>query len=93
MSGISGAAGRLTDKMKADGYVMANPVTAKSQTQQTVVYFVSGYDAEGADVASYLNVGAAQPMPNPPPVEIGQAQVLVMEAKDIAVLSVDTHEH
>jgi len=83
-SGISGAAGRLTDKMKSDGYVMAPATTAKAQQSQSAVYFISGYDAQGADVAAYLNIQGAQPMPSPPPVDIGQAQVLVMEGKDIA---------
>jgi hypothetical protein len=84
-SGTSGAAKRLSDKMASDGYTMAEPTTATSKSDTTVVYFLSGYDAAAADVASYLNVGAPQPMPDPKPVSnLGQAQVLVIEGRDIA---------
>jgi hypothetical protein len=84
-SGTSGAAKRLSDKMASDGYTMAEPTTATAKADTTVVYFLSGYDAAAADVASYLNVGAPQPMPDPKPVaNLGQAQVLVVEGRDIA---------
>jgi hypothetical protein len=84
-SGVSGAAGRLTDKMKSDGYVMAPATDATTKADQTVVYYVNGYQAQAADVAAYLNVGPPQAMPSPPPVkDLGQAQVLVVEGRDIA---------
>src|SRR5262245_14897007 len=36
-SGTSGAAGRLTEKMQADGFTMAQPVTATGKIDTTVV--------------------------------------------------------
>src|SRR5437870_3175894 len=41
-SGTQGAAGRLTDKMKADGFTMAPPGTATAKADTTKVYFLSG---------------------------------------------------
>jgi hypothetical protein len=84
-SGTQGAAGRLTEKMQTDGFTMAQPVTATSKSDTTKVYFLSGYEAAAASVASYLAVGAPEPMPEPKPVQdLGQAQVLVIEGRDIA---------
>jgi len=84
-SGTQGAAGRLTEKMQTDGFTMAQPVTATSKSDTTKVYFLSGYEAAAASVASYLAVGAPAPMPEPKPVQdLGQAQVLVIEGRDIA---------
>jgi hypothetical protein len=84
-SGTQGAAGRLSDKMKADGFTMAQPVTATAKADTTKVYFLSGYEAAAASVASYLAVGAPEAMPEPKPVaDLGQAQVLVVEGRDIA---------
>lgn len=84
-SGTSGAAKRLSDKMAADGYTMAEPATATVKVDTSKVYFLSGYDAAAATVAAYLNLGAPEPMPDPKPVQdLGQAQVLVLEGRDIA---------
>jgi hypothetical protein len=84
-SGTQGAAGRLSDKMKADGFTMAAPVTATGKSDTTKVYYLSGYEAAAGSVASYLAVGAPEPMPEPKPVaDLGQAQVLVVEGRDIA---------
>jgi hypothetical protein len=71
--------------MTRDGFVMAEPVTATTKIDTTVVYYLSGYEAAANAVASYLAVGAPQPMPEPKPVpDLGQAQVLVNEGRDIA---------
>ena len=84
-SGTSGAAGRLSDKMQADGYTVAQPVTATAKVDTTSVYYLSGYEAAAQSVASYLAVGPPAPMPEPKPVaDLGQAQVLVVEGRDIA---------
>jgi hypothetical protein len=47
------------------------------------VYFIAGYEGPGAAVAQVLQV-QPQAMPNPPPTDLGQAQVLVLLGKDIA---------
>jgi hypothetical protein len=84
-SGTQGAAGRLSEKMQTDGFTMAQPVTATAKSDTTKVYYLSGYEAAAASVASYLAVGAPEPMPEPKPVaDLGQAQVLVVEGRDIA---------
>jgi hypothetical protein len=82
-SGISGAAGRKTEELKGQGFTMAPAGNAKAQVATTAVYYIAGYEAAGAAVAQVLQV-QPQAMPNPPPTELGQAQVLVVLGKDIA---------
>ncbi|HKA04523.1 MAG TPA: LytR C-terminal domain-containing protein [Acidimicrobiales bacterium] len=83
-SGTSGAAKRKGDAMKADGYQVAEPVTNQTKADTTTIFYVNGYDAHARVVAEKLNVSDIQPMPTPPPVDIGQAQVLVNLGRDIA---------
>jgi len=83
-SGTSGAAGRKSDAMKADGYQVAEPVTNQTKSDTTTIFYLSGYEAAAQNVAAYLNISDIQPMPTPPPVDLGQAQVLVNLGRDIA---------
>ena len=83
-SGTSGAAKRKSDAMKNDGFQMADPVTNNTKADTTTVYYLSGYEGAAARVAQYLNISDVQPMPTPPPVPLGQAQVLVNLGRDIA---------
>jgi LytR cell envelope-related transcriptional attenuator len=83
-SGTSGAAGRKSDAMKADGYQVAEPVTNQTKADTTTIFYLSGYEAAAQNVAAYLNISDIQPMPTPPPVDLGQAQVLVNLGRDIA---------
>ena len=83
-SGTSGAAGRKSDAMKADGYQVADPVTNQTKADTTTIFYLSGYEAAAQNVAAYLNISDIQPMPTPPPVDLGQAQVLVNLGRDIA---------
>lgn len=83
-SGISGSARRQSDKMKADGFTMAEPSTNNTKADTTTIFFLSGYEAAAAAVAASINISDVQPMPSPPPVELGQAQILVNLGKDIA---------
>jgi len=83
-SGTSGAAGRKSDAMKADGYQVAEPVTNQTKADTTTIFYLSGYEAAAQNVAAYLNISDIQPMPTPAPVDLGQAQVLVNLGRDIA---------
>jgi len=83
-SGTSGAAKRKGDAMKADGYQLADPVTNQTKSDTTTIFYLSGYEAAAQNVAAYLNISDIQPMPTPPPVDLGQAQVLVNLGRDIA---------
>jgi LytR cell envelope-related transcriptional attenuator len=83
-SGTSGAAGRKSDAMKADGYQVAEPVTNQTKSDTTTIFYLSGYEAAAQNVAAYLNISDIKPMPTPPPVDLGQAQVLVNLGRDIA---------
>jgi hypothetical protein len=83
-SGTSGAAKRKSDAMKNDGFQMADPVTNSKKADTTTIYYLSGYEAAAQRVAQYLNISDVQAMPSPPPVPLGQAQVLVNLGRDIA---------
>jgi hypothetical protein len=83
-SGTSGAAGRKSDAMKADGYQLAEPVTNQTKSDTTTIFYLSGYEAAAQNVAASLNISDIQPMPTPAPVDLGQAQVLVNLGRDIA---------
>ncbi len=83
-SGTSGAAGRKSDAMKADGYQLAEPATNQTKSDTTTIFYLSGYEAAAQNVAAYLNISDIQPMPTPAPVDLGQAQVLVNLGRDIA---------
>jgi hypothetical protein len=83
-SGVSGAAKRKGDQLKAEGFQVAEPVTNQTKSDTTTIFYVNGYDAAARLAAEKLNVSDIQPMATPPPVDIGQAQVLVNLGRDIA---------
>jgi hypothetical protein len=78
-SGVSGAAGAVTEQLTALGY---NP-GAPTETAFDTVFFLPNAQAQAEQVATDLGLGpeAVQPMPTPPPADqaaIGLAQVLVV---------------
>jgi hypothetical protein len=90
-SGTSGAASKLTNTLKTNGFQTANPTNAASRPQKTLVYYLEGYQPAANDVARFLKVAAPQPMPSPRPVtDLGRASVLVVEAADLAAASTTT---
>lgn len=84
-SGVKGAAGSITERLKGSGYVAADPGNVEV-VDASAVYFVPGYEADAAAIASLLTpppVVAA--MPDPQPVDdLKGAQVLVVVAADLA---------
>lgn len=82
-SGVAGAAGRLTESLKAEGYVTGSTPLAPADSarrQGTAVFFRPGFDAEAAAVAAKAGPGAtAQPLPDPPPAgTVQQAEIVVV---------------
>jgi len=82
-SGAAGAAGRLTNALKADGYVTGSTPLAPVDTtrrQGTVVFFRPGFDAEAAAVAAKVAAGTpTEALPDPPPAgTVAQAEVVVV---------------
>lgn len=86
-SGVSGAAGRVSEQLQPFGFLMVEPSNAPS-TSVTIVYYAPGYQGEGEAVAAKLGVDAANvqplPVPAPPINRIGDANVVVQLGPDVA---------
>lgn len=85
-SGVNGAAGRMADDLKPIGYVTFT-ANAKANVTATAVYFVEGFQADAAAVASIIkaNPAGVKPLPVPAPVsDTKNAQVLVVLGPDLA---------
>lgn len=87
-SGKQGVAGTASDQLKAANYTLPEAGNAKGGTlTASIVYFVPGYDADAQTIAAKLGLpaAAAQPLPNPPPAAVGDAQ----DANVIVVIGTD----
>ena len=90
-SGKSGVAKDGADVLKAANYTTLEPSNAKGATVATsIVYFVPGYDADAAAVTAKLGLpaSAAQPLPTPPPAEVGDpkdAHIIVVVGTDAPI--------
>jgi hypothetical protein len=76
-SGKSGVAKTAKDQLAAANYTVLEPGNAKGGTiTASIVYFVPGYDADAQTVAAKLGLpaGAVQPLPNPLPASVADAQ-------------------
>lgn len=90
---IAGTAGKYSDAIASAGYQMLEPGNATSQTPTTLVFYVEGFEAEAAAVATAAGVPATvspAPLTDPPPGEIGAANVVVVVGTDIASLTPTT---
>lgn len=85
-SGVNGAAGNLTATLADAGYLTAPQTDAPERLETTQVLFAPGFDREAAAVAQAIGVAAeaATALPEPPPVELAGAQILVLLGPDIA---------
>jgi hypothetical protein len=84
-SGVRGAAQRVSDSLKAANYVTATPINAPGTVDKSTVYFVAGYEAEARALAQRLQpTPAVAAMPNPAPVDLAGAHVLLVLAADVA---------
>jgi hypothetical protein len=91
-SGKSGVAKSGADQLKAANYTTLDPANAATSTPvaASIVYFTPGYDADAQQIAAKLglNPSAAQPLPSPPPPEVGDpkdANVVVLIGTDAPV--------
>ncbi len=85
-SGVSGAAGELTASLASQGYQTVPETNAPNSVGATQVLFTSGFDAEAAALAQAIHApaNAVAAVPDPPPVELGGAQILVLLGPDLA---------
>lgn len=85
-SGVQGAAGEQGEAITAGGYQVLPAANAESNVEATQVLPVAGFEAEAAALATAIGApeGAVQAMPDPPPVDIAGANVLVLLGPDLA---------
>ena len=85
-SGVSGAAGGQTTSIQGGGYQTLEATNAAETVATTVVHPVAGYEAEAAALAAQIGAPpeSVQPMPEPPPVDLATANVLVLLGTDLA---------
>jgi hypothetical protein len=87
-AGVTGAAGATTEQLTVAGYQAVEPTNAPGEEllETTQVLFVRGFQPEARALAETLgapDAGVAT-MPNPPPVDLAGAQILVLLGTDIA---------
>jgi hypothetical protein len=85
-SGVQGAAGQQTETLQAGGYQVLPADNAPNQVETTQVLPVAGYEAEAAVLAALIGApeDAVQAMPDPPPVDLAGANLLVLLGPDLA---------
>ncbi len=86
-AGISGIAGHQTEVLAQAGYQTESPGNVDNITGAGQVYYIEGYEAEAKQVARLFGLTDEQvaAMPDPPPVELGTAQILVIAGPDTTV--------
>ena len=55
-SGVSGAAGRLTNKLSQAGYVVLPPVNASQRYSSSAVYFADGWQAKAEEILQVVDI-------------------------------------
>lgn len=84
--GVAGLAGTTKDQILVPaGYAAENIETVDaSPVSTTTIFYTEGNEANAAALATLMSVPGAQvqPMPDPPPVEVGEADILIMLGPD-----------
>ncbi len=86
-AGISGIAAHQTQVLTDAGYLTEVPGNVENITGPGQVYYIEGYEAEAKQVARVFGLTDEQvaPVPDPPPVDLGTAQILVIAGPDTTV--------
>lgn len=85
-SGVTGAAASQSERLTDGGYQTLEPDDAPEREDVTRVLFAAGFEREAATLAESIGApaNAIGAMPNPPPVELQGAQILVLLGPDLA---------
>jgi hypothetical protein len=87
-SGVQGAAGAQSEAISQGGYQVLPADNAPENLDATQVLFVEGFEPEALVLAEQIGVAApaeaVAPVPDPPPMELSGANVLVLLGPDLA---------
>jgi len=84
-SGVQGAAAAQADAITAGGYQVLPAANAPEEVEATQVLATAGYEADAAALAAAIGAPptAVAAMPDPPPMDVTGAHVLVMLGPDL----------
>jgi hypothetical protein len=85
-SGVQGAAAAQSEAIASGGYQVLPAANAPSEVEATQVMATAGYEADAAALAAAIGAPAESvvAMPDPPPLDLTGAHVLVMLGPDLA---------
>jgi LytR cell envelope-related transcriptional attenuator len=85
-SGVQGAAAAQSEAIARGGYQVLPAANAPSDVEATQVMATAGYEADAAALAAAIGArpDSVVPMPDPPPLDVTGAHVLVMLGPDLA---------
>jgi LytR cell envelope-related transcriptional attenuator len=85
-SGVQGAAAAQAEAIAGGGYQVLPAANAPSEVEATQVMATAGYEADAAALAAAIGArpDSVVPMPDPPPLDVTGAHVLVMLGPDLA---------
>jgi hypothetical protein len=85
-SGVQGAAGAQAEAIGAGGYQVLPAANAPAEVEATQILATAGYEADAAALAAAIGAPAESvaAMPEPPPLDLTGAQVLVLLGPDLA---------
>ena len=85
-SGVAGAAGRLTARITESGYASLTPANAPRSYSSSVIYYASSeYSANARQLLDDVDLASATIaglLPDPSPVDAGQANLIVIIGRD-----------
>lgn len=83
---VQGLATKTRDRLQSVGYTQVSVGDSPKPQEKTTVYYVAGSEADGQAVAKALGLNADQVLliPEPPPVDLAGATVLVMAGLDLS---------
>lgn len=83
---VQGLATKTRDRLQAAGYTQVSVGDSPKPQEKTTVYYVAGSEADGQAVAKTLGLNSDQVLllPEPPPVDLAGATVLVMAGLDLS---------
>lgn len=85
-SGVQGAAGAQAEAIQAGGYQVLPAANSPTNVEATQVLATPGFEADAAALAAAIGAPpeSVAPVPDPPPLDLAGANVLVLLGPDLA---------